>query len=116
MPRHNVQEPGNTQDEQQILLLRRVQRGDRAAFATLYRQYRPRLYGYLCRLLADRFTVDEVLDDVMLVVWKDARKFKQKSRLSTWIFGIAYRKALTAIRAQRRYRGPLDSLRDLPGD
>ena len=106
---------GDTQEEQQIELLRRVQRGDRAAFATLYRQFQPRLYAYLCRLVADRFMVEEVLDDVMLVVWKDARKFRQNSRLSTWIFGIAYRKALTAIRSQQRYTGPLAALTDQHG-
>ena len=52
--------------------------------------------------------VDEVLDDVMFVVWKDARKFRGGAAVSTWVFGIAYRKALTALRKDRRYQSGLD--------
>ena len=52
--------------------------------------------------------VEEVLDDVMFVVWTDARKFRGTAAVSSWIFGIAYRKAMTAIRADRRYQSRLD--------
>ncbi len=97
-----------------MALLRRVQDGDREAFATVYRDYHPRLYAYLFRFLADRCLVEEVLDDVMFVVWKDALKFRQDCQFSTWIFGIAYRQALSALRQHKRYRGPLDPLTDLP--
>ena len=91
-----------------LVLLNRVRRGDRQAFSELYRQYHPRLFGYLLRLLANPVMVEEVLDDVMLVVWTDARKFRGTAAVSTWIFGIAYRKALTAMRADRRYQSRLD--------
>lgn len=91
-----------------VELLKRVQRADREAFAELYRHYHPRLYGYLLRFLSNPATVDEVLDDVMFVVWKDAGKFQGKSAVSTWIFGIAYRKAMTAVRTDRNYQSGLD--------
>jgi len=100
-------------DDREAALLAGVRRADRAAFADLYRCYHPRLYGYLRRLLRDPGLVEEVLDDVMLVVWKDARKFRSESRVSTWIFGIAYRKALSAMRSARRYHAPLDYGADL---
>lgn len=100
------------QEATALALLDRVRRGDREAFAELYRQYHPRLYGYLLRLLANPVMVEEVLDDVMLVVWTDARKFRGASAVSSWIFGIAYRKALTAIRADRRYQSRLDRKAD----
>ena len=95
-----------------LALLVRIGRGDRGAFSEIYRLYQPRLYGYLRRLLRDPATVEEVLDDVMLVVWKDARKFRGGSALSTWIFGIAYRRAMTAIRSEGRYQAPLDHSAD----
>ena len=104
-----------TQDQRDadVALLGRVRHGDRGAFSDLYRRYHPRLYGYLRRLLSDPGTVEEVLDDVMLVVWKDARKFRGNAAVSTWIFGIAYRKALTAMRSDCRYQAPLDRRADL---
>ena len=59
-------------------------------------------------MLANPAMVEEVLDDVMFVVWTDARKFRGTAAVSSWIFGIAYRKALTAGRADRRYQSHLD--------
>ena len=102
----------NAQHSKDLALLDRIGRGDRGAFSEIYRFYQPRLYGYLRRLLRDPATVEEVLDDVMLVVWKDARKFRGRSALSTWVFGIAYRKAMTAIRVEGRYQAPLDRSAD----
>ena len=102
----------NASNANDLALLYRVGHGDRGAFSELYRLYQPRLYGYLRRLLPDPTTVEEVLDDVMLVVWKDARKFRGQSAMSTWIFGIAYRKAMTALRSEIRYQAPLDRSTD----
>ncbi len=101
-----------TPEGKDLGLLGRVRHGDRAAFSELYRRYHPRLHGYLRRLLRDPATIEEVLDDVMFVVWKDARKFRGGSAVSSWVFGIAYRKALTAMRAERRYQAPLDHQTD----
>ena len=109
MPQSKIRKISKQDQENRALeLLSRVRRGDRGAFSELYKQYHPRLYGYLLRLLANSATVEEVLDDVMFVVWTDARKFRGTAAVSTWIFGIAYRKALTAIRADRRYQSHLD--------
>lgn len=102
-------------DHEERALLARVVRGDRRAFSDLYRLYQPRLYAYLRRILRDSTDVDEVLDDVMLVVWKDASRFRGDARLSTWVFGIAYRKALNAMRSERRYQDPLDRNADIGG-
>ncbi len=95
------------QDGEELVLLVNIRLGDRKAFADLYRIYHGRLYEFIRRFLKDSTIVEEVLDDVMLVVWKDCRKFRGDSRLSTWIFGIAYRKALKAMRAEQRYHAPL---------
>jgi RNA polymerase sigma factor (sigma-70 family) len=116
MPRTEVGKAmKEAKEANELALLRRVRRGDRGAFAKLYRLYHPRLYGYLRRLLRDPATVEEVLDDVMIVVWKDARRFRGAAAVSSWVFGIAYRKALTAMRAERRYQAPLDRSTDMEG-
>lgn len=98
----------DSKEGKELALLDRVRRADRGAFSELYRRYHPRLYGYLRRLLGNPAAVEEVFDDVMLVVWKDARKYRGDSAVSSWIFGIAYRKAMTAMRTEQRYQAPLD--------
>ena len=92
----------------QLALLEAVQRRDRAAFTELYRLYHPRLFGYLRRLLPNAAIVEEVLDDVMFVVWKDAGRFRGRSAVSSWIFGIAYNKAMSALRKERRHDASID--------
>jgi len=68
-----------------------------AAFEALYRRYHPRLCRFLHRMLRPEHLVEEVLDDTMLVVWNQAERFNGTCKVSTWIFAIAYRKALKAL-------------------
>jgi RNA polymerase sigma factor (sigma-70 family) len=89
--------PASPQDAQpgadEHALMRRVAAKERRAFEVLYQQYYPRLFGYLMKFLSCRELAEEVLNDVMLVVWSEAARFRHQSRVSTWIFGIAYHKA-----------------------
>ena len=41
--------------------------------------------------------MEEVVNDTMLVVWNRLDRFKGESKLSTWVFAIAYRKGLKAL-------------------
>lgn len=81
----------------ELALLRRVAAKDRRAFEALYNLYYRRLFGYLLKLTRRADLVEEVLNDVMLAIWKGAASFDGRSRPSTWIFGIAYHKALKAL-------------------
>ena len=71
---------------------------DVGAFETLYRAYYPRLTRFLRGMLRQTSLVDEVLDDTMLVAWRKAHTWDATSQLSTWLFAIAYRQALKALR------------------
>ena len=84
--------------EETASLMRAVAKKDRQAFERLYYIYTPRLGRYLFRLLKHHEMVDEVMNDVMLVVWQSAARYDPPlSRLSTWLFGIAHNKALKAL-------------------
>ena len=78
---------------------------DRDAFAELYTAYRPRLIRFLQRLVTQQTQIDEVVNDVMFAVWQGASRFSGRSRVSTWIFGIAHHKVLKAIERWRRAQG-----------
>ena len=77
-------------------LLDRVSARDVHAFEELYRMYQPRLARFLGHLVQRPQLVEEVLDDTMMAVWQTAGSFRGASKPSTWIFAIAYRKALKA--------------------
>jgi RNA polymerase sigma-70 factor, ECF subfamily len=83
-------------------LLERIVEGDREAFRALYLDYHKRLARFLSRFLRRHDLIEEVINDTMYAVWCKAAGFRGESRLSTWIFGIAYRKALKAVRKDGR--------------
>lgn len=78
-------------------LLAGIARGRQHDFEALYRLYHPRLQRFIGQMARHPELVDEVLDDTMMVVWQRADAFDGRSKLSTWIFGIAYRKTLKAL-------------------
>ncbi len=104
--------PGVAHDDEPALL-RRVAAGDRHAFDQLYRSYYRRLARFLDRLTRRPQLIDEILDDTMLVVWRKAATFSSTSRVSTWIFAIAYNKAMKALKRERG-RAPVPPDHDEP--
>jgi len=82
----------------EVALIERVARGDTRAFETLYRHYFPRLVRFIERMTRRPELVEEILNDTMFVVSTSAHKYNRSSKVSTWIFAIAYRKSLKALR------------------
>lgn len=88
--------------EEEARLLARVAAGDNAAFETLYRAYYPRLTRFLEQTTRSPSLIDEILDDTMMVIWRKAGTFNGQSRVSTWIFAIAYNRAMKTLGRERR--------------
>lgn len=88
---------GPASEALELQLLAGVRQGRRAEFDALYRLYHPRLWRFLGHMMRRTDSIEEVLNDTMMVVWQRADGFDGRSKLSTWIFGIAYRKALKAL-------------------
>lgn len=86
-------------------LFARVIARDVDAFEVLYRKYQQRLVPFLTRMLRRPQLVEEVLNDTMMVVWQRGDRFRGASRLSTWIFAIAYR---TALKTRSRWPQPVE--------
>jgi len=87
-------------DETERVLLQRIADGDRDAFKEFYALYHRRLFAYLLKLLSVQETVEEVFNDVMFEVWRQAGNFRRESKVATWVFGIAHNRALNARRGQ----------------
>lgn len=96
-PRRSHREGGAETNEVRLIAL--IEGGDKLAFTQLYRAYFPRLARFLDRMTRNPALIEEIINDTLLVVWQKAGTFNHSSRVSTWIFAIAYRKALKGIRA-----------------
>ena len=102
--------PANDASERE--LLERIARSrDQGAFRTLYGNYYQRLSRLLARMSVRREDIEEVINDTFWVVWTKGGEFRGASQLSTWIIGIAYRRALNTLR-----RAKLRPVSDQPFD
>lgn len=102
--------------EPEVALLRRIAGGDRAAFHALFGVYYRRLSRFCTRLLSDPQLVEEVVNDTMMVVWRKAESFNARSRVSTWIFGIAYRIAMKALASQQSHTSVIEYHGEMQGE
>ena len=83
-------------------LIQRIAGGDRRAFEELYNLYHRRLARFLTRLTRHFDVAEEIINDTFLIVWRKAKDFRGDSQVSTWILGIAYRRARNAFRSATR--------------
>ena len=81
-----------------LWLIAQIGAGDIAAFEELYRAYHPGLSRFVANLVRRPTMIAEVVNDTMMVVWEKGSSFNGASKLSTWMFAIAYRKAMRALR------------------
>jgi RNA polymerase sigma-70 factor, ECF subfamily len=79
-------------------LIERISGGDRDAFRSLYLHYHRRLARFLTRVTHRYEDAEEIINDTLWIVWQRAGDFRGASQVSTWIMGIAYRRALNMIR------------------
>jgi RNA polymerase sigma-70 factor (ECF subfamily) len=86
-----------------------------SVFETFYKAYRPKLRAFIRGIVPSEQAVDEVFDDVMMVVWDRIKDFEGRSKLSTWVYGIAYRRALKERKARREVELPEDH-KETPDD
>ncbi len=79
-----------------------VARGDQQAFAVLYDALVPRVLGMARRVLRNHAMAEEVAQEVMLEVWRQAARYDPaRGGVSTWAMTIAHRRAVDRVRSVR---------------
>jgi len=96
-------------------LLRDAAGGDEGAVRELYRAHLDRVYRCVSRILGPHDgDVEDVVQQVFLAALDGAEGFDGRSKVSTWIVGIATRQSLDAVRARSR-RGRWSKITELVG-
>ena len=83
-------------------LLRAIGRADRQAFRELYDRHSERVYRFSISLVRNAHLAEEVLQETMLTVWKNAASFRGASKVTTWILGIARNQAHSLLRREKK--------------
>jgi RNA polymerase sigma-70 factor (ECF subfamily) len=100
-----------TPEPSDAALLVAVADGDRRALEVLYRRHAPWVAARLRRRCADLGTVDEVLQDTFVAVWRGAGRYDGRGAVGAWLWGIAIRRLVDAVRRSPR---PAEALLDVP--
>ncbi|MEM1437312.1 MAG: sigma-70 family RNA polymerase sigma factor [Pseudomonadota bacterium] len=92
---------GESDEDLERRWIAQIAGGDKRAFEQLFRRHGERIFRYVVRLISDPQKAEEVTNDVMLEVWKNAGRFESRSKVSTWLLGIARHRALNAVRRKQ---------------
>lgn len=86
-------------------LLALIAGGDQRAFADLYDQVAPRIFGLIRRVLVDAAQSEEVTQEVFLEIWQTASRYSpEKGSALTWMLTMSHRRAVDRIRSSQAGR------------
>jgi RNA polymerase sigma-70 factor (ECF subfamily) len=78
-------------------------RGDRAAFAQLFRRYAPKVKAHLLARGAATGAADELTQEVMLIVWRKAALYDaSRGSVAAWLYTISRNFLFQSARGERR--------------
>ena len=72
--------------------------GNQAAFSLLIDDYQQKVFHTCISFVPNKEDAEDIAQEVFVEVFKSIKKFKAKSKLSTWIYRIATNKCLEFIR------------------
>ena len=88
--------------ENESLLVRECAKKNRLAQRVLYEQNYPKLLGVAMRYLSNQAEAEDVLHDSFIGIFKNIRKFKGKSALSTWLTRIVINDSIAYLRKKNK--------------
>ncbi|MDF0531973.1 sigma-70 family RNA polymerase sigma factor [Tsukamurella sp. 8F] len=82
-------------------LARRAQDGDADAFDVLVLRHAPALLRFVARTHPDRSDCDDIVQETFIAAWKSLPTFAFRAKFRTWLFSLASRKTVDALRRRR---------------
>ncbi len=89
-------------DEDDIDLVRRVQRGDKRAFDLLVLKYQQKVAGVVSRYLRDQADIQDVVQEAFIKAYRALPKFRGDSAFYTWLYRIAINTAKNFLVSKSR--------------
>ncbi len=98
-----AEEPLNSSamNEEDRKLLRESAAGNHEAFRLLVERYQRSIFRICLGFVRDPQEAEDLTQDVFLLVYKNAGRFREKSRVSTWIYRIAVNRSMNRLRYRR---------------
>jgi RNA polymerase sigma-70 factor, ECF subfamily len=92
-------------------LMERVAEGDNGAFRLLVQRHTRSLHGHAVRMLQNQSEAEEVVQEALVRLWKQAPSYRPEAKVKTFVHGIAHNLCIDRLRARKpRDDGALDRL------
>jgi RNA polymerase sigma-70 factor, ECF subfamily len=85
-------------------LIRRLQAGDDSAVHELAERYGSRIFQLAMRYMKNREDAEEVVQDVLMKVYRKVDAFRGDAALSSWIYRITFNTAMSRLRTSKQAR------------
>lgn len=85
-------------------LVEALKNSDQKAFKEIVNTYQTRVYNTCYGLLQDQYAAQDISQDVFIELFKSVHKFREESKLSTWLYRIAINKSLNHLRDHKKHR------------
>ena len=85
-----------------IHFIHRVLHGDTNAFVYIVRNYQRMIYSIASRIVRRDDIAEDLTQEIFIKVFQSLHKYKEQSKFSTWLYGIAYNEALMYLRANKK--------------
>lgn len=83
-------------------LISRVSRGDQAAFHTLYKNYSPRVYGKLLKVLKSKELAADILQELFSIIWQKRESIDPERSFNAYLFKISHNLVIDVFRKAKR--------------
>ncbi|MBQ4803770.1 RNA polymerase sigma factor [Aquimarina sp. MMG015] len=83
--------------------IKQVLEGDVNAFSTLVERYQNLVYTVIYRMVRNKEEAEEIAQDTFIKAYKSLSNYRGEAKFSTWLYTIAYRKSLDAIKTKKRF-------------
>jgi len=84
-------------------LIDKTLKGDTRAFGELVERYQAFVFTIVLRIVKVREEAEEVTQDSFIKAFQSLATYRGESKFSSWLYSIAYRKALDAIRKNKKH-------------
>ena len=71
-------------------------------FNLLTREYQERIYWHVRKMVIDHEDANDLVQDIFIKIWKNLSKFREDSKLYTWIYRIATNETLNFLAKKKR--------------
>ena len=88
--------------EEQILFLFNNEKTKKEGFTLLVNHFKKPVYFQIRRIIISHENTDDIVQEVFIKCWNKLNSFKGKSKLSTWIYKVAYNESIQWIRKNKK--------------